>query len=225
MRGVPVNLERRPMFMVPYWDAKIDSVIPFHGEMIQELDRQIDEELGEGRANPFTAHQTHSDPFDLPSRGWRELDTALRSALSTVAAQTFRRQKQGEFHLRRWAVRYGRLNEEEKSVLRRDGVHNHMPALLSSIYYLSVPPELPEAQAGTLFFSPLGGHLRFVAEQSTTIGGREGDLVIFPAQVDHSTMSIDWDAGEAPRVVIVSDLYYVSGFQQRSSDSRVVRSR
>lgn len=216
-------LERRPLFEIPYWRLDLPSVRPFHSEMTREVEDQIDRELRDGRDNPFTAHQTHADPFELPSLGWSRLDDALREALTEIASTTFRRQTEGEFHLRRWAIRYGRLSDKDKERLRRDAVHNHMPALLSSLYYLSVPADLPEGKAGTRFLSPLGGHLQFVAAPEVVVGGSEGELLIFPAQLDHSTCVIDWDATERSRIVIVTDLYYVHGFQNRGSDGRVVR--
>lgn len=179
--------------------------------MSNEVEHLID---GSDPANPprFLAHQTASDPFDLPSPGWNLLEQLSNSAYASLATENFQRWRSGEFHLRRWAIRFGRLSPEDKARLHRDGLHNHLPALFSSIYYLRVPQELEdEGVGGTMFINPYANVMDVMSPRSIVVPAKEGRLVIFPSFVDHAPVPIDWDATGVPRIVVSSDVFYVSG--------------
>lgn len=217
-------VDKYSLFSVPYWRSRFDDISEYFDEMYCEVDDLITQELDASSGNPFLAHQSFSDPFDLPSKGWEALDRATRACFSDIILSHFSRQRSGEMHLRRWAVRYGNLSAEERTVLNEQSVHNHMPALLSSIFYLSVPTSTTGAGvSGTKYFNPTGGHLRLLTDNEVIIEACEGDLVIFPAQVDHTTLTHGWapDKDERSRIVIVCDVYYVGGFQDREKDDRV----
>ena len=219
-----MHVEKHSLFTVPYWRSRFDDISAYFDEMYFEVDKLITQELEANSDNPFLAHQSFSDPFNLPSKGWEILDRSIRACFSDVILSNFSRQRAGEMHLRRWAVRYGNLSTEERAVLSEQSVHNHMPALLSSIFYLSVPASTQEAGvSGTKYFNPTGGHLRLLTDNEVIIEACEGDLVIFPAQVDHTTLTQGWAPSkeERSRIVIVCDVYYVGGFQDREKDDRV----
>jgi hypothetical protein len=206
-----MDLSRASLFEIPMWTAQFDEVVPFHVEMTEQVERLINS-TPEAEAPRFLAHQTPSDPFTLPSEGWRILERLCNEAYSTLAKQYFRRWRSGEFHLRRWAISYGQLSESEKSRLRRDGVHNHLPALFSSIYYLRIPPEFTgRPEGGTLFVNPLGNLMDLMSPRTTTILPKEGLFVVFPSFVDHSPVPIEWDSSGISRIVVSSDVFYVSG--------------
>jgi hypothetical protein len=213
-----MELTRTALFDTPMWVSQIDEVRPFHDEMCAEVEDAIDSAPRDRAA--FLAHQTPSDPFLLGSRGWSILEERSNAIYSALARESFQRWRAGEFHLRRWAIRLGRLNQEEKSRLARDGVHNHLPALLSSIYYLRVPAEFADDPAGgTEFCNPLANLMDMFGPRRTVVPPREGRLVIFPSFLDHAPVPVGWDAGSVSRIVVSTDLFYVSGEAVRSGSA------
>src|SRR5207248_2989856 len=136
---------------IPMWLSEFSDVIPYHEEMASEVDRLLESASGDADS-PTLGHQTASDPFLLPSLGWRVLERATNEAFSKVIRTSLGRRRTGEFHVRRWALRLGRLTQSEKTRLDAQGLHNHLPALLSSVYYLRVPSELAEQREGGTIF-------------------------------------------------------------------------
>lgn len=217
-----MELSRSSLFEIALWTAQLDEVVPYHADMAWEVEHLID---GASADEPprYLAHQTPSDPFLLPNPGWRLLERLCNKAYSDLAKQHFQRWRAGEFHLRRWAIRFGRLRDADKARLARDAVHNHLPALFSSIYYLRVPPALDEnPDGGTLFVNPIGNLMDLMAPRTTTVAPKEGRLLIFPSFVDHTPVPIHWDAEDTPRIVVSSDVFYVSG-EARSDSSTVIK--
>jgi Putative 2OG-Fe(II) oxygenase len=206
-----MELVQTSLFQIPLWTAQLDEVVQYHEEMADEVEQIIDN-VPVSESSSHLAHQTPSDPFHLPSKGWKILEQLCNDAYSGIAKGHFQRRRSGEFHLRRWAIRYGRLSEAEKLRLRKDSVHNHLPALFSSIYYLRLPPDFVECpDGGTLFVNPIGNLMDLLSPRTTTIAPKEGLLLVFPSFVDHTPVAIDWEAGEIPRIVVSSDVFYVSG--------------
>jgi hypothetical protein len=206
-----MELVHTSLFQIPLWTAQLDEVVQYHEEMADEVEQLIDN-VPDSESASYLAHQTSSDPFHLPSKGWKILEQLCNDAYGGIANRHFQRRRSGEFHLRRWAIRYGRLSEAEKSRLRRDSVHNHLPALFSSIYYLRLPPDFVERpEGGTLFVNPIGNLMDLLSPRTTTIAPREGLLLVFPSFVDHTPVAIDWEADKIPRIVVSSDVFYVSG--------------
>jgi hypothetical protein len=208
-----MDLSRTSLFEIPLWVAQFDEVLTYHAEMAEEVERLITAETAaEGASARFLAHQSASDPFDLPSPGWRLLEQLSNQAYSHLAKEHFQRWRSGEFHLRRWAIVFGQLSELEKTKLERDGVHNHLPALFSSIYYLRVPAEFVERpEGGTKFVNPLGNLMDLMAPRTNTVSAKEGRFVVFPSFLDHTPVPIRWDSAGVPRIVVSSDVFYVSG--------------
>ncbi len=205
-------LERSALFEIPSWSSVLADVLPFHDEMIAEVEREIDANAKDA-AGIHLADQTTTDPFALDSRGWKVLEDASNSLYRRIVQETFQRWRSGEFHLRRWAIRFGRQSEEEMQRLSRESVHNHFPALLSSVYYLSVPDELAGNEAGgTRFLNPLSNLLETMSPRETVVHAEAGKIVVFPSFVDHTPVPIRWTAAGQSRIVVASDLFYVSGW-------------
>jgi hypothetical protein len=176
------------------------------GEAHDLIDRETS--LNEGRV---LAHQSVTDPFSLPSPGWKQLEAETHKRYAELARTQFQRWRAGEFHIRRWVIRLGMLNAEEKTRLRRDQIHNHLPALFSTIYYLRIPAEITGAGGGTRFWNPIGNLMDVTAPRLCDVPAREGRLVIFPSFVDHAPIPVEWDTAGDSRLVVSSDLFYVSG--------------
>jgi len=218
-----MELSQGALFEVPRWMAAFDEVVPFHDEMTQELLDLIDT-APHDVSTRFLAQQTPCDPFLLPSPGWRLLEQLSNECYSKIAKRHFQRWRTGEFHLRRWAIKFGTLSKDDKKRMRRDGIHNHLPALFSSIYYLRVPPEFDDHDAGgTLFVNPIGNLMDLMSPRSAIIAPKEGRFVIFPAFVDHTPIPCEWDASGVPRIVVSTDIFYVSGESMGSTGSNVLR--
>ena len=212
MTGSSAQLERQALFEIPFWQIELPEILPFHAEMIDEVEQSIDRTRDANTNEVFLADQTVEDPFDGRSEGWSLLDARMAEAYREIISSSFQRWRSGELHLRRWAIRLGRLDAESKKKLRTTGIHNHLPALFSSIYYLSVPDEMVDDEdGGTVFYQPLGNQLDLIAPRMRTIAPREGRLVVFPAFLDHAPVPVDWDARGKSRIVISSDIFYVSG--------------
>jgi len=217
------TLPRRTLFEIPYWIAQLDAVVPYHDEMTREVETLIDAHIANDDPPRYLAHQTASDPFDLPSPGWRVLEDLSNMAYRNLAKKHFQRWRAGQFHLRRWAIRFGHLNESDKQRLMRDSVHNHLPALFSSIYYLSVPEEFDEKpEGGTRFLNPIGNLMDFMGPRETVIPPREGRFIIFPSFVDHNPIPIHWNSPGKTRIVVSSDVFYVSGEARTRSSGSVI---
>ena len=217
-----MGLSRSPLFDIPLWTTQLDEVVPYHAEMALEVEQLIDGSPA-GERPMYLAHQTPSDPFLLPSPGWRLLEQRCNAIYSDLAKQNFQRWRAGEFHLRRWAIRFGRLSDADKDRLTRDSVHNHLPALLSSIYYLRVPPDLADnVEGGTLFINPIANLMDLLSARTRAVAPREGRLLIFPSFVDHTPVPIYWNAGDTPRIVVSCDVFYVSGEARAQRHSPIV---
>ncbi|HEX4274657.1 MAG TPA: putative 2OG-Fe(II) oxygenase [Bryobacteraceae bacterium] len=208
-----MNVTQKALFEIPMWVAQLDEVVPYHEAMAKEAEELIDRDNScAAELRPYLAHQTTSDPFDLPNPGWKLLDSLCNDIFSNLAKQNFQRWRAGEFHLRRWAIRFGRLTPEEKARLARDAVHNHLPALFSSIYYLRLPPEFAEnPSGGTVFVNPIGNLMDLMSPRTRVIEPKEGRLLVFPSFVDHAPAPVEWDANGVSRIVISTDVFYTSG--------------
>lgn len=218
-----MELSRASLFEIPLWTAYFDKVVPYHADMSREVENLIDGASADERPH-YLAHQTPSDPFLLPSPGWRLLERLSNKAYSDLAKRHFQRWRSGEFHLRRWAIRFGRLSDADKARLVRDSLHNHLPALFSSIYYLRVPQAFDENPAGgTLFVNPIGNLMDLMTPRTKTIAPKEGRLLIFPSFVDHTPVPVHWDAEGTPRIVVSTDIFYVSGEADRDASSTVIK--
>jgi hypothetical protein len=220
-----MNLSRTSLFEIPLWVAQLDEVVPYHAEMAREVELLIDRGSGDSDdPPPYLAHQTPSDPFELPSEGWRLLERLSNEAYSNLAKEYFQRWRSGEFYLRRWAIRFGQLSEFDKARLARDSVHNHLPALFSSIYYLRIPSEFNEnPEGGTLFVNPIGNLMDLMSPRTKTIAPKEGRFLVFPSFVDHTPLPIQWDSSGTPRIVVSSDVFYVSGEANKKEAAPVAK--
>src|ERR1044071_9454953 len=96
-------LTRRSLFEIPYWIVNFDEVAQYHAEMTREVERLIERDVERDDPPRYLAHQTASDPFNLPSHGWRVLEQLSNQAYSDLAKKHFQRWRSGQFHLRRWA--------------------------------------------------------------------------------------------------------------------------
>ena len=218
------SLTRKSLFEIPYWSVHFDEVVAYHKEMTREVEALIDRDVDMDDPPRYLAHQTASDPFNLLSPGWRVLERASNQVYSELAKKHFQRWRSGQFHLRRWAIRFGYLSEGDKERLTRDSVHNHLPALFSSIYYLSVPEEFAEsAEGGTRFINPIGNLMDFMGPREKIIVAKEGRFIVFPSFVDHSPIPIHWNASGKARVVVSSDIFYVSGEALNRSSGALVK--
>jgi len=219
------RVSRASLFEIPLWTAQFDEVLPYHEEMAHEVEQLIDRDnAADGGPPRFLAHQTASDPFELPSPGWRLLERLSNQAYGDLAKAHFQRWRSGEFHLRRWAIRFGRLSALDKARLERDSVHNHLPALFSSIYYLRVPPEFVEnPEGGSMFVNPFANLMDLMAPRTRIIAPKEGRFLVFPAFVDHTPVPIQWDSAGVSRIVVSSDVFYVSGKSRRATALPVIQ--
>jgi len=207
------------LFTVPCWKYFLSDMTRFHAEMAQDVTESLERDAALPDSDRFLAHQTRSDPFLLPSDGWKLLAEHINGRFAAILAQNLQRWRDGEFHLRRWAIRLGRLSREEKDRLRDHGVHNHTPALLSCIYYLQIPDELADRpEGGTNFINPLTSNLDLLMPRSVTLPPKEGMLFIFPSFIDHSPVPVEWDAVDSPRIVLSCDAYFINGRSSSSSD-------
>ena len=206
-----MSLNRSALFDVPLWTTQFDEVRPHHIQMAREVEHSIDHSDPNDPPR-YLAHQTAEDPFLLPSPGWKLLEQLTNKMFSSLATTYFRRWSSGEFHLRRWAIRFGRLSALDEERLQHDGLHNHLPALFSAIYYLRLPDEFEgNPDGGTLFVNPLANLMDIVSPRTVTIAPREGMLLIFPSYLDHRPVPVRWAASKVPRIVVSIDIFYVSG--------------
>jgi hypothetical protein len=220
-----MKFSRTSLFDIPLWIVEFDEVIQYHLEMAQEVEFLIDSTPIDVSPR-YLAHQTPSDPFLLPSAGWRLLERLSNQVYSDLAKTHFQRWRSGEFHLRRWGIRLGTLSNSDKARLARDSVHNHLPALFSSIYYLRLPPEFIEnLDGGTRFINPIGNLMDLMGPRTITIAPKEGRLLIFPSFVDHAPVPLEWDSTDIARIVVSTDVFYVSGEASKYGTSSVVRAK
>lgn len=218
-----LDVSRTALFDIPIWTAQFDEILPYHEQMAEEVEGLIDDTSAE-EAPRYLAHQTPTDPFTLPSEGWRILERLSNDVYTDLAKRYFQRWRSGEFHLRRWAIRLGRLDEADKARLARDSVHNHLPALFSSIYYLRIPNQFVDnPDGGTRFINPIGSLMDLMGPRTTSIAPREGRFLVFPGFVDHTPIPIEWDADDVSRIVLSSDVFYVSGQRRQDNRETVVR--
>lgn len=197
------------LFGVPFWRRSCDEVVPYHDEMVADVEANLAEH---GTSPSDLAHQTLEDPFSGRSDGWRILEEMMNSLYRSVIEERFRRWRSGELHLRRWAIKIGDLDLDETRRLGAGAIHNHAPALLSSIYYLRVPAELSSAASGgTHFYNPIAGAVDNLVPRGHDEPPIEGRLVVFPSFVDHAPLPLHWSAPDDPRIVISADVYYTSG--------------
>lgn len=205
-----MNLDTHALFAIPYWLAFFEEVIPYHDEMIAELEDKLD---AAQETKIHLSDQTVDDPFKLASEGWGVLQKNCDMAFHELVEKNFQRWYSGEFHMRRWGVRLGRQSSTEKERLLRESVHNHYPAFLSSIYYLSVPEELrAKEEGGTQFRNPFSFVMEKIVPRTVVVPAQPGRFVVFPAFVDHTAVPIEWTANDVSRIVIVCDIFYVSGY-------------
>jgi Putative 2OG-Fe(II) oxygenase len=210
-RGKDVQLRKTALFEIPVWSVDLREIEPYHAEMAAEVEDLIDG-VPAGHSARHLAHQTQSDPFGLPSEGWRLLEARCNELYAELARANFQRWRSGQFHLRRWALRLGTLSTAEKEQLKRDALHNHLPALFSSVYYLKVPVSLAGTEeGGTVFVNPLGNLMDIMGPRNAMVAAHEGRLVIFPSFLDHRPGPLDWDSPDDVRIVISTDIFYVSG--------------
>lgn len=202
-------MKRSSLFDVPVWVDNFPDVVEHHAEMIDEVEAAIDQ--AQGTPRDVLAHQTIGDPCGLPSKGWRLLDERMQACLGGLIRAEFARWRFGEMHLRRWALRTGKLDENEKAKLLSDGLHNHLPALLSCIYYLSLPSEMPTEERGTEFHNPYAGIMDLISPRTTIIDPRVGDFVVFPSFVDHRPLGGGWNTEGAGRIIVSADAYFITG--------------
>ena len=203
-----MSLSKSALFDIPFWSIQLDEVMPYHSEMAIEVESAIDASY----SSAHLAHQTTSDPFSLPSKGWGLLAELSNKIYQEIVSTSFQRQKSGEFHLRRWAIRYGRLSKKEEEKLEKESVHNHYPALFSSVYYLKIPSRFEgSTDGGTRFFHPWGNLVEHIGPREFVYPSAEGRLIVFPSFVDHSPTSVNWGADSEVRIVIASDIFFVSG--------------
>lgn len=218
-----MELKRTPLFEIPLWTTEFEEIVPYHDEMAREVETLIDSAPAEDPPR-YLAHQTASDPFQLPSPGWRMLEQSCNRAYAELAKRHFQRWRTGEFHLRRWAIRFGRLSKVDKERLARDAMHNHLPALFSSIYYLRVPAAFVEQpEGGTLFTNPIGNLMDFMSPRTKTVAPKEGRFVVFPSFVDHAPIPFAWDAEDTTRIVVSCDVFYVSGESGHHGSMSVIK--
>lgn len=206
-------MNKSPLFDIPYWHDHMASVIPYHAEMIDELNRLIDEDMRQNDTSDIIGDQTFRDPFSLSSKGWEILDTEFQTRISEIVTCNFRRSRTGEFHLRRWALRMGSLSDRQIAEMAKLGRHNHYPAMFSSIYYLSIPSEIENTElSGTTFYQPFSEVLGLFAPAEARTFAKEGDLLIFPSVVEHAPTAALWrSSGARDRIVISCDVFWVNG--------------
>ena len=213
----------KSLFSVPFWELLVTQVEPYIDEMTSEVDELIEKQLSKNKEDRYLAHQTKSDPFRLPSVGWKLLDAEMKKAFSKIIRKKLPRHVNGELHIRRWAIRYGTLSVEESSILKEESVHSHCPALLTSVFYLSIPEAIEQHEtAKTRFFNCLPTISKLLTPKEHDIGGEAGRMIIFPGDIEHTSLCEDWfSKSDEKRIVVVSDVYFVSGFQDRERDERV----
>ena len=219
-----MSLQKEALFTIPCWKCTFPAVRPYHQEMSTEIEESIDSTLLKGPSAQL-AHQTAIDPFDLPSPGWTILERSINGALSDLVEQSFERWREGEFHIRRWGIRLGKLSASEKDRAEKEALHNHFPALFSSVYYLSIPEAIGDpSSAGTRFHNPFVSVSEMYTPRTNSVPGIEGDFIVFPSFLDHAPVPLNWDATGRSRLVIACDIFYVSGTQDREDDpKRVLR--
>lgn len=79
-------------------------------------------------------------------------------------------------------------------------VHNHVPAILTGVFYIQVPGD--GLEGGTELIDPRGPAER--STRMTQIPPILGTWIIFPAWMDHRSCQVD---SELPRYVIAADCY------------------
>ena len=203
-----MEVSRKNLFGVPLWTASLPDVVPHHSAMANEIDKHI--EAG-GASSTALAHQTAIDPMRLQDPGWKILEARMNEVLADVIRKHLRRWRYGQLHIRRWAVQLGRLSAEEKARLPGEFTHNHLPALLSAVYYLRVPADLPSGHGGTSFFNPLANLMDLFGPRDAYEEPTPGKLLVFPAYLDHVPVPGTWDASENTRITISADVFFVSG--------------
>jgi Putative 2OG-Fe(II) oxygenase len=173
------------------------------------FEADIEDLLARGERN-FAAYgeQTRTVLHQLTAPHWKLLFSRVRGVMSSVVQDSAIELDEGRVHLRAWASRMRQQGQYCERQTRLNALHSHWPAFLSAIYYLRIPPDLEEADGGTLFVNPFPNSLA-QPDPGTVVSPAEGRLVVFPSWLIHSPFVLDYSNVSSPRIVIGIDAHFI----------------
>lgn len=203
--------ERHDLFAVPVWINQLDFLEPYLDGMILEAEEFI----------TFCPARTtdiyeQSDAFLQRSEneGWRRFFSFVSEEMQRI----LRDEMSPKFpiskaHLHSWSLRINGDHDyaDHPSVL--EVLHSHLPAVLSSVFYLQVPPEMIDAGGGgTLLRDPLAPITRQFRDVGYHVEPVPLRLAIFPSYLEHAperpAQRMAWSTS---RLVVSTDLRVDSG--------------
>lgn len=141
--------------------------------------------------------------------GWEKFFAVLRGFMERIIS----RELPPQYDFRRFFLRSWVLQIDEASDFMRTGstlnvLHSHIPAVLSSVFYLQVPDDLINAPSGgTTFRDPNSVNTRAYSRPDFHVSPAPLRLVIFPAFLEHCPEQPRPEVVmEKPRIIVATDL-------------------
>lgn len=198
--------ERHDLFPVPLWINQLDFLAPHLSAMILEAE----EFINFCPANASDPYQ-QSDGFLQRSEdeGWRRFFSFVGDEMQRILRDEMPLKFNiSRAYLQSWSLRINGDDDyaDHPSVL--EVLHSHLPAVLSSVFYLRVPPEMIEAGGGgTLLRDPLAPITRQFRDVGYHIAPVPLRLAIFPSYLEHAperpAQRMTWSTS---RLIVSTDL-------------------
>lgn len=198
--------QRRDLFPVPVWISQLDFLAPYVDEMILEAEQFIAFSPAKD-ADPYQ----QSDAFLQRSEdeGWQRFFSFVGGEMQRILRDDLPpRFDISRAYLRSWVLRINCDHDYASHPSVLEPLHSHLPAVLSSVFYLRVPPEMSKVGGGgTVLRDPLAPVTRQFRDVGHHIEPVPLRLAIFPSYVEHApertAERADWSTS---RLIVSTDL-------------------
>jgi hypothetical protein len=198
---------RQELFPIPLWIAQFDELRPWLPGMIRTAESLIENDpSGE---NPFFEQseatlQASNDP------GWTKYFELLSRLMEQILAE-------GSFSphypvsrafLRSWVVRMRSHRDFERTGGVLEVLHSHIPAVMTSVFYLQVPPHLVgRPEGGTVLRDPSSANTRPYRNVIHNIEAVPLRVAVFPGFIEHAPeRPPPGPSFSVPRLLVSTDL-------------------
>jgi len=200
------EVHRTDLFATPMWTADLTQ---FHDRLPQMIDT-AERVLAESPAPPgelFSQSQAVLQDVDDPA--WIEFFRFLAATMERIVGREMPPVYPFErAFLRSWVLRVDDPDQYQHTGTTLNALHSHIPAVLSSVFYLQVPGALVDASTGgTTFKDPNSVNTRAYSRPEFHLAPAPLRLAIFPAWLEH--LPERPPAGtvlDVPRIVVSTDL-------------------
>ena len=178
------HLERADLFATPIWTAQL-SAFEAHLEEMASVARRVLMEHPTHEDDPL--HQSRAVMQEVDDERWRAFFAVLASLMETITGRELPPGYAfGEGILRSWVLEIADEAEWRRTSSTLVALHSHLPAVLSSVFYVEVPPELRgRTSGGTTFKDPNSAVTGAYRRPSEHVSAHPGRLVIFPSWLEH----------------------------------------